>query len=113
MKSKEDLIALVIGNRDAFYKTRDWRTKRLKIIDRDHHECQRCIGSWSEEGREPKYKGPTRARYVHHIMSTKEYPFMCMDDDNLISLCFKCHEEVEGRVFTGRNKKPQLNEERW
>lgn len=33
---------------------------------------------------------------VHHIKSVKEYPELRLVEDNLMSLCIKCHEAVHG-----------------
>lgn len=30
------------GNVDVFYKSLIWRNKRKDILERDHHECQKC-----------------------------------------------------------------------
>lgn len=57
-----------------------WQRKRLQIMDRDGWKCRQC-----NEDR--------LSLHVHHIQYEKgrlpwEYP-----DSNLITLCFKCHDE--------------------
>lgn len=85
----------------AFYHTTAWKHKRKKILKRDHNSCQRC----RQEGRY------TRAVTVHHIKHLKDVPELALTDDNLISLCNKCHEKMHPE----RHKKRYgyKNVERW
>ena len=39
-----------------------------------------------------------RAEEVHHIVELKEHPELGLEDDNLISLCVKCHNLRHGRT---------------
>lgn len=84
-----------------FYRTYIWVKKRQQILERDHYMCQLC-----------KKKGRyTRASTVHHIKHLKEFPELALTDDNLISLCSECHEEVHPE----KQYKPKgfRNQERW
>lgn len=104
------------GNYLAFLHSQYWKEKRPIILDRDHYECQRCLGKYVG-----KYGGPikrvriTKATVVHHHIPHDENVELLLDDDNLVSLCWLCHEIVEGRVSSGRfrNKKKAITEERW
>ena len=93
--------------------------KKKQIRIRDNNLCQRCLGNWSD-GKHPiekiKLTRGTKERplYVHHIKPMKDYFELALEDDNLISLCFECHEIVEER--TGNRFKPKkkyLTQEKW
>ena len=58
-----------------FLRSAEWQAKRDEIIKRDGGRCQMC-------------KSESNLR-VHH----KSYDDL-LDDDNLITLCNKCHEHV-------------------
>lgn len=111
MRTLEELIAIILTDPNKFYQTPEWKTKRLEMLARDHYECKRCIGEWKSNV-PTKHFRLRRSKYVHHIKSLKEHPELCITDDNLVSLCFKCHEEVEQRGFSA-NKKIPLTFERW
>lgn len=100
-----------------FYKSPEWTRLRAEVL-RDHHqECKRCM----ENGR---YK---RARIVHHVHEVKDRPDLALTrwveepdgtiTENLIPLCFNCHEEEHGRAYKGREtadpRKLEEIEERW
>tara|TARA_R100000501_G_C2573371_1_gene79383 strand:+ start:303 stop:572 length:270 start_codon:yes stop_codon:yes gene_type:complete len=52
-----------------------------KILKRDNYECQNCNGS--------------TGLLVHHIIPRRNNPKRDVPD-NLITLCFECHEMVHG-----------------
>lgn len=61
-----------------------WRvlSERKRAVD---PLCERCL----DEGR-------TRpARHVHHIQPIATHPELRLVWDNLMSVCIKCHEELE------------------
>lgn len=102
-----------------FYNSGKWKKKRLDILERDHYECQDCVKRLQEaaiksirlSAEERKIR---RAEEVHHIKELKEYPELGLDDDNLISLCTRCHNVRHGRYpkkFIKRKKR--LTEEKW
>lgn len=67
----------------------NWRKQRRKCRERDNHTCQRC-GKTND--REPD---------VHHIKPVHEYDVQTEYKEmnrisNLICLCAKCHQEIEG-----------------
>lgn len=57
-----------------------WQKKRLEILQRDEFECQSCGDKES-------------TLHVHHY-TYSENPWDTPDDD-LLTLCEKCHAEVE------------------
>lgn len=65
-----------------------WREIRRKILVRDKYTCQRC-GKSSRNG-----KGLS----IHHIVPRSNGG--TDRKSNLLTLCDKCHDLVEGRVFT-------------
>ena len=85
----------------AFYHTHKWRKKREEILKRDRHSCQVCRSRG-------KY---TRANTVHHIRHLKDEPELALTDENLVSLCASCHEDMHPE-FRYKAKGFQ-NEERW
>jgi|SRR5690625_1940848 len=74
-----------------FYKTKRWRKKREVILRRDEYRCRECR----------RYGKTTEATTVHHIYPLEDYPQYKLTDDNLISLCNKCHEAMHDR-YTGK-----------
>lgn len=96
--------------------------KRLitdSILKRDRFECQDCRariqkavaeGKWLPE----KEKKIARAEQVHHIQELKEHPELALDNNNLISLCVRCHNIRHGRVpHKFKRKKKLASRERW
>lgn len=102
-----------------FYDSKAWQTKRIEILKRDRFECQDCRariqkavaeGKWLPE----KEKKIARAEQVHHIQELKEHPELALDNDNLISLCVRCHNIRHGRVpHKFKRKKKLASRERW
>lgn len=103
----------------AFYNSGAWKQKRVDILERDHNECQDCWKRLENAAKEGKIlTGWERkiwpAEAVHHLKELKEYPELGLDDDNLISLCSRCHNLRHGRSphkFIKRKKR--LTEEKW
>lgn|SRR5690606_1700796 len=73
---------------DRFYKSKQWRRKREIILRRDEYQCQECR----------RYGKVTPATTVHHIFPLEIYPELKLVNDNLISLCNKCHESMHNRI---------------
>ena len=84
-----------------FYKTKEWRKKRLEILSRDNYECQHC----KRDGKQ------SQAQTVHHIVHLRDDRSLALTDDNLISLCNACHN-VEHPEKLKKNK-AEIHEERW
>lgn len=102
-----------------FYDSSAWQKKRLEILKRDRFECQDCrkrLETAVAESIELKEyeKKIRRATEVHHIKELKEHPELALEDDNLISLCSKCHNKRHGRFqHWSYKKKKYATEERW
>lgn len=73
---------------DRFYKSKQWKRKREIILRRDEYQCQECR----------RYGKVTPATTVHHIFPLEIYPELKLVNDNLISLCNKCHESMHNRI---------------
>lgn len=103
----------------AFYNSKAWEYKRADIMERDHYECQDCRKRLEEAAKKGKtlYGWKRKiwpAEQVHHIKELKEHPDLGLNDDNLISLCRRCHNIRHGREpnrFIKRKKR--LTEEKW
>ena len=90
---------------------------------RDHYECQDCRARITKANREGRTltgweRYLNRATCVHHIKELDEYPELALEDDNLISLCDRCHNERHGRttdkLYTRwKSKKKPVTEEKW
>ncbi|UOQ93406.1 HNH endonuclease [Halobacillus shinanisalinarum] len=70
----------------AFYKSAAWLKCREVILIRDDYLCQECL----------KDKRLTPADLVHHIIEYKEDQSKALDEDNLVSICFTCHNKIHG-----------------
>lgn len=68
----------------GLYESKRWRRKRERILKRDKYLCQEC----------KKYGRAVDAQTVHHIKPVEEYPEMVFMDDNLVSLCYHCHNKM-------------------
>ena len=92
----------------------------------DKCQCQRCLGVYDPNPERPKRI--KKAVLVHHHFPVKDYPqwkysiYAQIDGKkvrNLYSLCFDCHEIVEGRrsdavLFQKEADEAEFtNDERW
>lgn len=69
----------------GFYHTPAWRKVRQAVLLRDHYLCQLRLS-----------KNCTRkATVVHHIKELEDYPELALDVNNLVSVCWFCHEETK------------------
>lgn len=71
-----------------FYKTIKWKNKRQNILKRDNYLCQEC----------KRYGKTTGATTVHHIKPLEFNYDLRFDNNNLISLCSKCHDKMHDRT---------------
>jgi 5-methylcytosine-specific restriction endonuclease McrA len=69
------------------YKDKRWLKKRQVILKRDDYLCKEC----------KRYGKRRQAEQVHHINPLEEYPELILTNDNLISLCTKCHDKMHDR----------------
>ena len=109
------------GDTHAFYTCKEWKDLRPKIIERDNNTCQRCLGKWSD-GKHPikriKLTRGTNKKplQVHHIVEIKDDFSKCLDANNLVTLCHKCHDEIHDRDITKyrfKRTKKYLTDEKW
>lgn len=101
----------------GFYQSIAWKNKRKQILDRDNKECQWCkakgkvaiddINKRTESGRKKIQL------VVHHILELKDYPELALNDDNLITVCFECHERHHERALGSMRKEPKYDDEMW
>lgn len=74
-----------------FYKSAIWLKVRQDILERDKWECQLC-----------KTRGGftilRKNAFIHHMAELKTFPETCLKYDNLVTLCFNCHEETHERI---------------
>lgn len=80
---------------DPFYLTKAWRELREVALARDNYLCQRCF---------KKKNKLISADMVHHIKPRLRFPDLALVLENLISLCWGCHNIVEprGKVDPGQ-----------
>lgn len=107
-KPKDFITKITQGDVIYFYKSKEWIDKRKEALIRDKYECQRCNGNFNIID---KIK-LTTAEHVHHILSIKERPELCLQLSNLVSLCRDCHNYIEGR-WSNKPKKQYVTEENW
>ena len=67
-----------------FYKSQRWLRKRAATLRRDMYMCQECR----------KYGRTEAATIVHHKKDVETHPGLALKDDNLVSLCAKCHNKM-------------------
>ena len=99
------------GKLYRFYKSKEWKELRDKILKENHYECQWC----RKQGK------IRRAETVHHVQYVKTHPDLAMQEyytykgcqyQNLIPLCHDCHDKAHDRMQY-KKKAEQVNEERW
>lgn len=101
----KEIVELI--EKDKFYLHPEWKAKREDILSRDNKECQKC---------KKIYHTFNWATTVHHIQHLKTRPDLAFDDDNLISLCGKCHNEEHPekfREFFKEQTRKRWDDERW
>ncbi|KEK25707.1 HNH endonuclease [Bacillus gaemokensis] len=103
MEKREFINLIKTDKLMKFYKSKEWRQLRVKVLQRDNYECCMC----RDKG---KYR---KADCVHHIKEVKEYPELALTFENLKSLCNQCHNEVHDRLKAQDKPPAFVNEERW
>lgn len=71
-----------------FYKSTKWKAKRINILKRDEYMCREC----------KRYGKSVQATTIHHVKPLEHYPELRLDNNNLISLCSKCHDKMHDRT---------------
>jgi hypothetical protein len=59
-----------------------WQKKRLEVLNRDNFTCRLC-------------KDKETTLHVHHMVYSKSGNPWDVHNDNLLTLCSDCHEEIE------------------
>lgn len=72
----------------VFYKATVWKNKRKRILKRDEYVCREC----------KRYGKTTAATTVHHVIPLEQRLDLKYANDNLISLCSKCHDKMHDRT---------------
>lgn len=94
-----------------FHRSHKWKGKSIAIRERDNYCCQICIRGLHN----PERKYETDNISVHHIVPVVEDWEHRLDDENLITLCSRHHEQAE----KGEIKRDELQkiakeqEKRW
>lgn len=72
-------------DKERFYNTKEWRTLAKEHKKSRHFECERC-----------KSRGKlVKVDVTHHKKPIEDYPHLCLEWDNLESICYWCHEMEE------------------
>ncbi|HDV6014277.1 TPA: HNH endonuclease [Staphylococcus pseudintermedius] len=87
-----------INDRKRFYKTSEWKGLRKQRLIKDNYECQ-----WCKNKGKVVTNNDTRL-IVHHKQEVKDRPDLALDIDNLVTVCFECHEKHHDRNIYKRNK---------
>lgn len=115
--STGEIIALIAAGEEAkFYNSRQWRSLSKDVIRDGKNECKMC----KKEGK------VSAAILTHHLNELKMRPdlaysrtFIDVDGtvkDNLIPLCYECHEKIHKRGIYAEPKKDSnkfYQEEKW
>ena len=80
---------------EKFRGSAAWKKKRELIRQRDGYMCRWC----REKGYRNRDSFVLDRLSVHHIVPLAENFEKRLDDDNLITLCERCHEEAEKGVI--------------
>lgn len=83
-------VANVKTSEDRLRSKSRWTKKSLQVRDDANHMCEVCRA----EGRIT-----TEGLEVHHIEKLRDEPDMLLEDDNLICLCRKHHEEADAGMI--------------
>lgn len=66
---------------NSFENSRTWLKLKSEILKRDNMTCQICKVQFVD-------------LHVHHILPRYKNPELTFDKDNLITLCYKCHQKI-------------------
>lgn len=100
-----------------FYDSLDWKAMREAVKKRDNYECMECRrngyvtvdrNEYSESAGRKKI-----ALVVDHIQELEDYPGLALDDENLETLCVRCHNKKHDRFFGTRKNTKWDGDERW
>ena len=78
---------------DPVYHTGTWDLLRVQVRERQKGMCADCMRLF-EMGVKIR---PARIQMVHHIIPVRERRDLAYNLDNLVGLCYSCHEFRERR----------------
>lgn len=78
-------------DKDKFRSTSAWQKKREEIKERDMFLCRICLKN---------KKINSKNLQVHHIVSLEEDYSKRLDNENLITVCPRCHELAENGYYS-------------
>ncbi|KGR88715.1 HNH endonuclease [Lysinibacillus odysseyi] len=91
-----------------FYKSKEWRTLRERILKEQNYECQECkrLGL-------VKLHDPTKHKSldIDHVNEIETHPELALEPSNLRVLCIPHHNAKHGRYQRKPNKWEA--DERW
>lgn len=79
---------ITMGELGKVYKGTRWRKKRKVIFRRDGYLCRHCR----------RYGRTRESQMVHHIIPVEVIPELLYENENLLSLCNKCHSKMHDRI---------------
>ncbi|MEG2270589.1 MAG: HNH endonuclease [Bacilli bacterium] len=92
---------------DKFRGLQVWKNKRDEIKKRDKYVCQICIRGLHN----PQRKFETENLSVHHAIPIESNFDKRLDNDNLITLCNKHHEDAEKGLIKYKEIKVIIDEQ--
>lgn len=101
-----------VEERKRFYKTNAWQVTRQLVLERDNYECQMCKTSgivMTKHHKPNKHK----ALDVHHIKDLSTHRHLAYEQDNLMTVCVKCHNKLENRFNPNQSKRKNWDDEKW
>lgn len=91
-----------------FYKSKDWKDLKRKILRQDHYECQVCKRSGIVTRYEVIHGRMVKLQTVHHVMHVTEHPELALSEfytdssgsrqRQLITICKACHNKEHPEV---------------
>ncbi|MEB8101044.1 HNH endonuclease [Staphylococcus xylosus] len=85
----------LVYEHDWFYHSKAWKVLREIALDRDNNLCQLCL----KEG------NITDANVVHHIIYVDDDFSKALNLDNLMSVCYSCHNKIHANDKDKSNSK--------
>lgn len=108
-----------------FYKSKEWKDLKRKILRQDHYECQVCKRSGIVTRYEVIHGRMVKLQTVHHVMHVTEHPELALSEfytdssgsrqRQLITICKACHnkEHPEKNKNVSSQRQGYTNTERW
>lgn len=107
-----------------FYKTKEWRVLKEKILKENNYECAECKRRGKITRYDVKPDGTkTLISTVHHVQFVRKHPELALSRtywykgkqyDNLIPVCKSCHNNLHPEKRKKYDKENHFtNEERW